>query len=54
MEGWVCERGGSGTGKVNFTIHKQSRHKQNLTHAHSYAHRGKPTHTPEGLTNMED
>lgn len=36
--------------KVHFTIHKQSRHKQKLTSTHSYTHIGKPTHTPQGLT----
>lgn len=59
-EGWVGVSGGSGTGKINFTIlpeahptHKQSIYKQKLTSTYTYTHIGKLTHTPQGLTNME-
>lgn len=51
--GWVWVRGGSQTGKINFTVHNQSLHKQKFASTRPYIHIGKPARTPQGLTNTQ-
>lgn len=58
VEGWECVRGGLGTGKIDFIILPEASpaHIGTLTtetHQGTHTHISKPTHTPQGLTNLE-